>query len=358
MDERVKIREQEPDKRNKNFDEVCLGYTLEEAKLEASRCLKCNNPQCILKCPVSINIPGFISKIEENKLKEAYEIIKETSALPAICGRVCPQERQCEGNCVKRFKSEAIAIGKLERFVADWAIENNIEQERKHKKNGKKVAIVGSGPAGLTCGEDLVKKGYDVTIYEALHKPGGVLTYGVPEFRLPKDRVLKKEIDKLKNLGVKIECNMVIGKSITIEQLKNEYDAIFIASGAGLPKFMNIPGETAKGVFSANEFLTRVNLMKANKDCDTPIFSSKNVAVIGGGNVAVDVARTALRLGNKVHVIYRRSENEMTARKEEIKHAKEEGIDFRLLANPKRILTDENDSVVGIECVEMELRRT
>ena len=358
MGKRVEVKEQKPEIRAKNFEEVCLGYTLEEAKKEASRCLKCNNPLCVKKCPVAIDIPEFIKKIEEEKIEEAYEIINKNSSLPAICGRVCPQESQCEGNCVKRFKSEAIAIGKLERFVADWVIEKQSKQELNINKNNKKIAIVGSGPAGLTCAGELIKIGYDVTIFEALHTPGGVLTYGIPEFRLPKEKIVNKEIEKLIELGVKIECDTVIGKTITIEQLKNEYDAIFLATGAGLPRFMNIPGETANGVFSANEYLTRVNLMKAFKTSDTPIFNSKKVAVIGGGNVAMDAARTALRLGNEVYIIYRRTENEMPARKEEIMHAKEEGIKFKLLSNPKQILVDETNTVKGIECIEMELRRT
>lgn len=355
MDLRVKITEQEPEKRAKNFDEVCLGYTLEEAKKEASRCLKCNNPLCVKKCPVSINIPEFIKKVEEGKIEEAYEIISQNSSLPAICGRVCPQETQCEGACVKRFKSEAIAIGKLERFVADWIIENKKKNENKVIKNNIKIAIVGSGPAGLTCAGELVKKGFDVTIFEVLHRPGGVLTYGIPEFRLPKEKIVEKEIENLEKLGVKIKCNTVVGKTITIEQLKQEFEAIFVATGAGLPRFLNIEGEAANGVFSANEYLTRVNLMKSYKQSDTPIFTSKKVAVVGGGNVAMDAARTALRLGNEVYIIYRRTENEMPARKEEIEHAKEEGIKFKLLANPKEILTDEKNTVNGIKCVEMEL---
>lgn len=358
MDNRTKIREQKPEERSKNFDEVCLGYTLEEAKKEATRCLKCNNPLCVKKCPVSINIPEFIRKIEEEKIEEAYEIISKNSTLPAICGRVCPQETQCEGNCVKRFKSEAIAIGKLERFVADWMIKNEKQNESKISRNNIKVAVIGSGPAGLTCAGELAKKGFDITIFEALHRPGGVLTYGIPEFRLPKEKIVEKEIENLEKLGVKIKCNIVIGKTITIEQLKQEFEAIFIGTGAGLPRFMNIPGESANGVFSANEYLTRVNLMKAYKNSDTPIFTSKKVAVVGGGNVAMDAARTALRLGNKVYIIYRRTENEMPARKEEIEHAKEEGINFKLLSNPKEILIDEKNSVKGIKCIEMQLRRT
>ena len=356
MDSRVKITEQEPKKRAENFDEVCLGYTLEEAKKEASRCLKCKNPLCVKKCPVSINIPEFIRKVEEGKIEESYEIISKNSSLPAICGRVCPQETQCEGACVKRFKSEAIAIGKLERFVADWIIENKKKNQKDVIKNNKKIAIVGSGPAGLTCAGELVKKGFDVTIFEALHRTGGVLTYGIPEFRLPKEKIVEKEIENLENLGVKIKCNVVVGKTITIEQLKQEFEAIFIATGAGLPKFMNIEGEAANGVFSANEYLTRVNLMKSYKKSDTPIFISKKVAVVGGGNVAMDAARTALRLGNEVYIIYRRTENEMPARKEEIEHAKEEGIKFKLLSNPKEIITDEKNTVKGIKCIEMELR--
>ena len=353
--ERIEVKEQKPEERAKNFKEVCLGYTLEEAKKEASRCLKCKNPMCVKSCPVAIDIPEFISKVEEGKIEEAYEIIQKNSTLPAICGRVCPQESQCEGSCVKRFKSDAIAIGKLERFVADWVRENKKENKLDIVKNNIKIAIVGSGPAGLTCAGELAKKGYNVTIFEALHKPGGVLTYGIPEFRLPKEEVVNNEIENLKKLGVKIECNVVIGKTLTIEQLQKEYEAIFIATGAGLPRFMNIPGENANGVFSANEYLTRVNLMKAFKEQDTPVYTSKKVAVIGGGNVAMDAARTALRLGNEVYIIYRRDENEMPARKEEIHHAKEEGIKFKVLSNPIEVLVDEANYVKGLKCIEMEL---
>lgn len=353
--ERIEVKEQKPEERAKNFKEVCLGYTLEEAKKEASRCLKCKNPMCVKNCPVAIDIPSFISKVEEGKIEEAYEIIQQNSSLPAICGRVCPQETQCEGSCVKRFKSDAIAIGKLERFVADWVRENKKENILNIVKNNIKIAVVGSGPAGLTCAGELAKKGYDVTIFEALHEPGGVLTYGIPEFRLPKEEVVNSEIENLKKLGVKIECNVVIGKTLTIEQLQEEFEAVFIATGAGLPRFMNIPGESANGVFSANEYLTRVNLMKAFKKQDTPIYNSKKVAVIGGGNVAMDTARTALRLGNEVFIIYRRDENEMPARKEEVYHAKEEGVKFKTLSNPIEVLVDEENSVKGLKCIEMEL---
>ena len=353
---RIEVKEQDPNVRNKNFEEVCLGYTEEEAVQEASRCLNCKNPLCRQGCPVSINIPLFIQNIKERNFEEAYKIITEDSNLPAICGRVCPQETQCEGKCIKGIKGDAIAIGKLERFVADWARENNIELVDKIEKNG--IKIVGSGPAGLTCAGDLAKIGYDVTVFEALHRPGGVLTYGIPEFRLPKEKIVNKEIEKIKSLGVKFECNTIIGKSVTIDELMDEenFKAVFIGSGAGLPKFMGIPGENLNGVFSANEFLTRTNLMKAFDDSyDTPIHVGKNVAVIGGGNVAMDAARTAIRLGANVHIVYRRSEQELPARKEEVHHAKEEGIEFNLLCNPKEIISDENGNVVGMKCVKMEL---
>lgn len=360
MDElkKVDIKEQNPNVRNKNFNEVCLGYTKEEAIKEASRCINCKNAQCQKGCPVSIKIPEFIEAIKNDDIKKAYEIISEDSNLPAICGRVCPQETQCEGKCIRGIKGDAIAIGKLERFVADWARENNINLDSKIEKNGIKVAVIGSGPAGLTCAGDLAKLGYDVTVFEALHKPGGVLTYGIPEFRLPKDTVVNNEIQKIKDLGVKFECNVIIGKSVTIDQLIEEenFKAIFIGSGAGLPKFMGIPGESLNGVFSANEFLTRANLMKGfDEDYDTPIYVGKKVAVIGGGNVAMDAARTAVRLGAKTYIVYRRSEAELPARLEEIHHAKEEGIEFKLLTNPKEILSDENGNVTKMKCVEMEL---
>ncbi|MCR5396386.1 MAG: NADPH-dependent glutamate synthase [Lachnospiraceae bacterium] len=354
---RVPIAEQEPLVRAKNFDEVCLGYTEEEAVKEAERCLNCKNPRCVGGCPVSINIPAFIQEVKERNFEKAYEIISESSALPAVCGRVCPQESQCEGQCVRGIKGEAVAIGKLERFVADWARKNGIRPHTDAPKNGHKVAVIGSGPAGLTCAGDLARLGYDVTIFEALHKAGGVLVYGIPEFRLPKDEVVAAEVENVKNLGVKIETNVIIGKSVTIDELMEEegFEAVFIGSGAGLPRFMGIPGEQALGVFSANEYLTRNNLMKAFKDEDTPISRGKKVVVVGGGNVAMDAARTALRLGAEVHVVYRRSEAELPARAEEVHHAKEEGIIFDLLQNPVEILTDENNQVRGIKIIKMEL---
>ena len=352
------VREQDAKVRATNFEEVCLGYNGEEAKEEASRCINCKNAQCIKGCPVSINIPGFIEKVKNDDIEGAYQIISESSALPAVCGRVCPQESQCEGKCIRGIKGESISIGKLERFVADWASENGIKPQGAAEKNGKKVAVIGSGPAGLTCAGDLAKMGYDVTIFEALHEAGGVLVYGIPEFRLPKTRVVAKEIENVKSLGVKIETNVVVGKSVTIDELLNEegFDAVFIGSGAGLPKFMGIPGEQANGVFSANEYLTRSNLMKAfNEDSNTPIMRGKKVAVVGGGNVAMDAARTALRLGSEVHIVYRRSEEELPARVEEVHHAKEEGIIFNLLTNPVEILEDEKGWVKGIRCIKMEL---
>lgn len=352
------VREQDAKVRATNFEEVCLGYNGEEAKEEASRCINCKNAQCMKGCPVSINIPGFIEKVKNDDIEGAYQIISESSALPAVCGRVCPQESQCEGKCIRGIKGEPISIGKLERFVADWASENGIKPQGAAEKNGKKVAVIGSGPAGLTCAGDLAKMGYDVTIFEALHEAGGVLVYGIPEFRLPKTRVVAKEIDNVKSLGVKIETNVVVGKSVTIDELLNEegFDAVFIGSGAGLPKFMGIPGEQANGVFSANEYLTRSNLMKAfNEDSNTPIMRGKKVAVVGGGNVAMDAARTALRLGSEVHIVYRRSEEELPARVEEVHHAKEEGIIFNLLTNPVEILEDEKGWVKGIRCIKMEL---
>lgn len=358
MMKKVPVSEQEPKVRATNFEEVCLGYNQEEAQNEASRCLNCKNARCIQGCPVSINIPAFIQEVKEGNIEKAYQIISESSALPAVCGRVCPQESQCEGVCVRGIKGDAVSIGKLERFVADWAMEKEIMPQSAKQKKGKKVAVIGSGPAGLTCAGDLAKMGYDVTIFEALHKAGGVLVYGIPEFRLPKDRVVKKEIDKIVGLGVKIETDVVIGKSTTVDELmKNEgFEAVFIGSGAGLPKFMSIPGEQANGVFSANEYLTRSNLMKAfNEDSRTPIMRGKKVAVVGGGNVAMDAARTALRLGGEVHIVYRRSEAELPARVEEVHHAKEEGIQFDLLCNPVEILSDDNGWVNGIKCIRMEL---
>lgn len=355
---KVPVREQEPQVRAANFEEVCLGYNKEEAMEEAARCINCKNAQCIKGCPVAINIPGFIECIKAGDVEGAYQVISEASALPAVCGRVCPQESQCEGKCIRGIKGEPISIGKLERFAADWARENGIKPEGAKEKNGKKVAVIGSGPAGLTCAGDLAKMGYDVTIFEALHEPGGVLVYGIPEFRLPKEAVVAKEIENVKGLGVKIETNVVVGKSITIDQLLSEegFSAVFIGSGAGLPKFMGIPGENANGVFSANEYLTRSNLMKAfNEDSNTPIMRGKKVAVVGGGNVAMDAARTALRLGAEVHIVYRRSEEELPARVEEVHHAKEEGIIFDLLTNPVEIIHDEKGWVTGMKCIRMEL---
>ena len=355
---KVPVKEQDAKVRAANFQEVCLGYNKEEAMEEATRCINCKNAQCIKGCPVSINIPGFIEKVKEGKIEEAYQIISESSALPAVCGRVCPQESQCEGKCIRGIKGEALSIGKLERFVADYARENGIRPQGAEKKNGKKVAVIGSGPSGLTCAGDLAKLGYEVTIFEALHEPGGVLVYGIPEFRLPKSAVVAKEIENVKALGVKIETNVVVGKSVTIDELLEEegFDAVYIGSGAGLPKFMGIPGEQANGVFSANEYLTRSNLMKAfDENSNTPIMRGKKVAVVGGGNVAMDAARTALRLGAEVHVVYRRSEEELPARVEEVHHAKEEGIIFNLLTNPTEILEDEKGWVKGIRCIKMEL---
>ncbi|MGN1145964.1 MAG: NADPH-dependent glutamate synthase, partial [Acetatifactor sp.] len=341
---KVPVREQDAKERATNFKEVCLGYNMEEAMAEASRCINCKNAQCIKGCPVAINIPGFVEKVKEGDIEAAYKIISESSALPAVCGRVCPQETQCEGKCIRGIKGDAVSIGKLERFVADWARENGIKPQGAAEKKGKKVAVIGSGPAGLTCAGDLAKMGYDVTIFEALHEAGGVLVYGIPEFRLPKEAVVAKEIENVKSLGVKIETNVVVGKAVTIDELMEEegFSAVFIGSGAGLPKFMGIPGENSNGVFSANEYLTRSNLMKAfDENSNTPIMHGKKVAVVGGGNVAMDAARTALRLGAEVHIVYRRSEEELPARVEEVHHAKEEGIIFDLLTNPIEILADE-----------------
>lgn len=358
MMKKVPVREQDAKVRATNFEEVCLGYDETEAVEEAKRCLNCKNARCIKGCPVSINIPGFIEKVKEGDFAGAYQVIGQSSALPAVCGRVCPQETQCEGQCIRGIKGDAVSIGKLERFVADWAAKQGVRPEGAAEKKGKKVAVIGSGPAGLTCAGDLAKLGYDVTIFEALHEPGGVLVYGIPEFRLPKEEVVKREIENVKSLGVTIETNVIVGKSVTIDELLNEegYSAVFIGSGAGLPKFMGIPGENANGVFSANEYLTRSNLMKAfRKDSATPIMESKKVAVIGGGNVAMDAARTALRLGAEVHIVYRRSEEELPARAEEVHHAKEEGIIFDLLTNPTEILEDEKGWVKGMTCIRMEL---
>ncbi len=355
---RVPIREQDPKVRAANFEEVCLGYNEEEAVEEAKRCLQCKKPLCVQGCPVSIDIPAFIKKVTERDFEGAAEVIAMSSALPAVCGRVCPQESQCEGKCIRGIKGEPVSIGKLERFVADWSRENGFVPAAPETTNGRKVAVIGSGPAGLTCAGDLAKMGYEVTIFEALHEPGGVLTYGIPEFRLPKNTVVRTEIENVKKLGVKIETNVIIGKSVTIDELMEEegFEAVFVGSGAGLPKFMGIPGENANGVFSANEYLTRNNLMKAFRDdYDTPIAAGRKVAVVGGGNVAMDAARTALRLGAEVHIVYRRSEAELPARVEEVHHAKEEGVIFNLLTNPVEILTDENDWVTGMVVRKMEL---
>ena len=348
---------QAPDVRNKNFLEVALGYTEEQALDEAQRCLHCKNKPCVAGCPVGIHIPDFIAKVAEGDFEAAYQIITQQSSLPAVCGRVCPQETQCEQKCVRGIKGEPVGIGRLERFVADWHNKNVCEAPRKPAPNGHKVAVIGSGPSGLTCAGDLAKKGYAVTVFEALHTAGGVLVYGIPEFRLPKD-IVQKEIDGLKALGVDVQTNMVIGRVLSIDELLEQgYEAVFIGSGAGLPRFMNIPGENLKGVYSANEFLTRVNLMKAYQPgSDTPIEHAKRVAVVGGGNVAMDAARCAKRLGaEEVFIVYRRSEKELPARAEEVEHAKEEGIVFHLLNNPTQILGDENGNVKGMECIRMEL---
>ena len=348
---------QAPDVRNKNFLEVALGYTEEQALDEAQRCLHCKNKPCVAGCPVGIHIPDFIAKVAEGDFEGAYQIITQQSSLPAVCGRVCPQETQCEQKCVRGIKGEPVGIGRLERFVADWHSSNATEKPVRPAPNGHKVAVIGSGPSGLTCAGDLAKKGYAVTVFEALHTAGGVLVYGIPEFRLPKD-IVQKEIDGLKALGVDVQTNMVIGRVLSIDELLEQgYEAVFIGSGAGLPRFMNIPGENLKGVYSANEFLTRVNLMKAYQPgSDTPIEHAKRVAVVGGGNVAMDAARCAKRLGaEEVFIVYRRSEKELPARAEEVEHAKEEGIVFHLLNNPTQILGDENGNVKGMECIRMEL---
>ena len=358
MMEKVPVREQDPKVRATNFEEVCLGYNKEEAEKEALRCLNCKNPRCVEGCPVAINIPGFITKLKDGDVKAAYDVISESSALPAICGRVCPQESQCEGRCVRGIKGEPVSIGKLERYVADTAREMGIKPQGATEKKGKKVAVIGSGPSGLTCAGDLAKMGYDVKIFEALHKAGGVLVYGIPEFRLPKERVVQEEIENVKSLGVEIETDCVIGKSTTIDALMTEegYDAVFVGSGAGLPRFMHIPGEQAMGVFSANEYLTRSNLMGAfSSKSRTPIMHAKKAVIVGGGNVAMDAARTALRLGAETHIVYRRSEKELPARAEEVEHAKQEGIIFNLLTNPVEIHADEKGWVKSITCIRMGL---
>lgn len=355
---RVPVREQDPKVRATNFEEVCYGYNEEEAQLEATRCLNCKNPRCVAACPVSVKIPQFIQQVAAGDFAGAASIIAEDSSLPAICGRVCPQETQCEGSCILGVKGEPVAIGKLERFVADWSRENGGVKPVVAPSNGHRIAIIGSGPAGLACASDLAKLGYEVTIFEALHRPGGVLEYGIPEFRLPKDKVVAAEIASVKALGVKIETNVIAGRTVTIDSLlDNEgFDAVFVGSGAGLPRFMNIPGEHLNGVFSANEFLTRNNLMKAYRDdYDTPIHTGKKVVVVGGGNVAMDAARTALRLGAETTIVYRRTEKELPARVEEVHHAKEEGIQFAMLTNPVEILGNENGWVTGVRCIRMEL---
>ncbi len=356
---RTPVREQDPAIRATNFEEVCLGYDEQEAMLEATRCLRCPRPRCVQACPVGINIPGFVGKLADGDIKGAADIIGLDSSLPSVCGRVCPQETQCEGSCVLGIKNEPLAIGKLERFTGDWKIAHPEQFETAPATpNGKRVAIVGSGPAGLACASDLARLGYDVTIFEALHKAGGVLVYGIPEFRLPKERIVAKEVETVQKLGVKIETDVVIGRTMTVDQLLDDegFDAVFIGSGAGLPRFMGIPGENLNGVFSANEMLTRANLMHAwEEEYDTPIYQGKRMVIVGGGNVAMDAVRTAKRLGADAVIVYRRSEAELPARVEEVHHAKQEGIDFRMLTNPVRILGDESGKVCGIECVKMEL---
>lgn len=355
---RVPVREQDPKVRATNFEEVCYGYNVEEAQLEATRCLHCKNPRCVAACPVSVKIPNFIAQVAAGNFAAAAAVIAEDSSLPAICGRVCPQETQCEGSCILGVKGAPVAIGKLERFVADWSRENGGVKPEIAPANGHKIAVIGSGPAGLACASDLAKLGYDVTIFEALHRPGGVLEYGIPEFRLPKDKVVAAEIESVKALGVKIETNVIAGRTVTIDSLLDEegFAAVFVGSGAGLPKFMGIPGENFNGVFSANEFLTRNNLMKAYRDdYMTPIHAGKKVVVVGGGNVAMDAARTALRLGAETTIVYRRTENELPARREEVHHAKEEGIQFAMLTNPVEIIGDEKGWVKAVKCIRMEL---
>lgn len=355
---RVSVREQDPAVRATNFDEVCYGYNAEEAQLEASRCLNCKNPRCVAACPVNINIPAFIHSVASGNFAEASAIIAEDSSLPSICGRVCPQETQCEGSCILGIKGEPVAIGKLERFVGDWSLDNECKGSVEITPNGHKVAVIGSGPSGLACAIDLAKMGYDVTVFEALHKLGGVLVYGIPEFRLPKERIVAREIDDLRRVGVKFETDVIVGRTITIDSLldKEGFSAVFIGSGAGLPRFMGIEGENLNGVVSANEFLTRANLMRAyDNEYDTPIYVGKRVVVVGGGNVAMDAVRTAKRLGAEATIVYRRSQAELPARREEVHHAQEEGIEFRMLTNPTRVIGNEQGWVTGLECVEMEL---
>ncbi len=354
---RVAVREQDPTVRATNFEEVCYGYNLEEATLEASRCLHCKNPRCVAACPVGVQIPEFIAALHAGDLRGAADVIAQDSSLPSICGRVCPQESQCEGACILGIKGESVAIGKLERFVGDWKLENPVVHSAV-PRNGHKVAVVGSGPAGLACASDLAKLGYEVKIFEALHKVGGVLVYGIPEFRLPKERIVAREIEAVQAQGVEIETDVIVGRTVTIDSLMDEegYDAVFIGSGAGLPRFMGIPGENLNGVVSANEFLTRANLMHAyDKTYDTPIYVGRKVVVVGGGNVAMDAVRTAKRLGAEAVIVYRRSEKELPARAEEVHHAKQEGIEFRMLTNPIEVLGNERGWVTGLRCVEMEL---
>ncbi len=355
---RTKAREQDPKLRATNFEEVCYGFNLEEAQLEASRCLECKKPRCVASCPVGLNIPTFVAQVARGQIEAAVATISLDSSLPSICGRVCPQETQCEGSCILGIKGESVAIGQIERFVGDWKIKNLSQSAPTVEPKGKKVAIIGSGPAGLACASDLAKAGYEVTVFEALHKLGGVLVYGIPEFRLPKERIVAAEIAAVAALGVKFETDVIVGRTVTIDSLMDDegFEAVFIGSGAGLPRFMNIPGETLNGVVSANEFLTRANLMKAyDAEYDTPIFTGQSVVVVGGGNVAMDAVRTAKRLGAKATIVYRRGEAELPARLEEVHHAKQEGIDFKMLTNPVRILDKEGGWVRAIECVEMEL---
>ena len=355
---RVPVREQNPAARATNFEEVCYGYNAEEAMLEASRCLNCKSPRCVGACPVGVRIPQFIERLKAGDTAGAAEVIAADSSLPSICGRVCPQESQCEGACVLGIKGEPVAIGNLERFVGDWRLANISESPAPERRCGGRVAVVGSGPSSLACASDLAKAGYEITVFEALHEPGGVLVYGIPEFRLPKRTVVAAEIDAVRRLGVKFETDVIVGRTVTVDSLLGEegYDAVFIGSGAGLPRFMGIEGENLNGVFSANEFLTRANLMRAcDESSDTPIYRGSRVVVVGGGNVAMDAVRTARRLGAKSTIVYRRSEKELPARAEEVRHAAEEGIEFRMLTNPTRIMGDERGWVIGIECVRMAL---